>query len=162
MKTAICLNWLWGIILGILLVLLGCKTEADDPPQKKVSIIGIPSTHNNRYGSVAFVHPYNGNIFADSDVVRIYDDTITLKMYDYNELEYVPFTSSGNYVVLFLIGNDSGTRIYWGGGIGPMDITQETTTIPFRKLIEVSLSESISPSKLNMENLLSGINEIKE
>jgi hypothetical protein len=56
-----------------------------------------------------------------------------------------------------MITNYSGTTLYWSGGIGPMNITQETTSIPFNNLIAVSLS-SVSRS-LNMEETLPKIIE---
>jgi hypothetical protein len=144
------------MVFGIFSFLLSCETEVDDPPppQKKVTITGIPSTHNGRYAMAAFGHASNGNILADSDIVTINNGSVILKMYDYNApAESKKFTESGNYIVILIIGNYTGTTIYWNGGIGPINVTQETTSIPFSSFISLPLS-SVSRSFNNRESIM--------
>jgi hypothetical protein len=144
-----------SIMIFCAFLVIDCSTEADDPPpQKKVTINDIPSIHNYRYGTSSFSRPYNGNILAMSDTVVINNGTVTMGLYDYNADPYSKvFTEDGNYIVLFIITGYSGTTLYSAGGIGPMNITQETITIPFNGLIQVPLS-SISSSMLRMGDVL--------
>ena len=124
------------LVFGIFSFLLSCETEVDDP-QKKIIITGIPSVYNGRYGCVGFYPQYSNDMIAMSDIIAISNGSVTLPMFVPPQFDK-PFTGSGNYDIIFLIGNYSGSTFYWSGGIGPININNETTSISFNRFIAIS------------------------
>lgn len=127
-----------GAMVSCLFALMaGCTIAPDNSlSQKEITIIDIPSAYNGNYGISAFGHQSNGNTLAISDTIVINDGAVTMELYNYRAGQYSEaFTESGNYIVVFLITNYLGTRVYWSGSIGPAHITQKTTSISFNDLI---------------------------
>jgi hypothetical protein len=123
-------------------LVIGCPQGTDiPPPQKRISITGIPPEYDAKHGTVAFGHEYNGNTLAASDTVLISNGTVTTKLYDYNAEPYTEiFTKDGKYIILFIITNMSGSELYWAGAIGPLQISGETTSIPFADFFPIPIS----------------------
>ena len=134
---------LLGIAVIVICIFGGCNIDGANSlltgiyVQKNVTITGIPSIHNGRYGVVAFMHQYTGSVLAESNVQIINNTNITVKMYDNAPPYAMEFTADGNYQVHFAIIDSSGSILYWYGYIDTISITGETTGIQFNQFSEL-------------------------
>ena len=147
MKKNSVFKWLVITVIFCAVVFSACKSDSD--PQRKITVTGIPATHNGRYGIFAFLNATTGDFIAVSyPLVQISNGTAAgMTMYDINSTDdnMIPYTTGGNQFVAFIISDSSGNTFYWQGGIQSKNISGETTTIAFSEFIYVPLSVQQAP-----------------
>ena len=133
-----------SISRGLLLVAIFCviifsACKQEPAPQKKIIVTGIPSVHNGRVGVTTIGS--GSDPAAMSAPVAINGGTINTSLFDFDAPGFsVPFTGSGNYMVLLLIYDSTISTVQWQGAIFSKTITDETTTISFNEFINWSSS----------------------
>ena len=138
-----------GIVIIAILCLFVFSACKEPEVQKRITVTGIPSTHNGR---VAFAGLYGNNdtVVAYGSPVVISGGTASmLLVIDLNN--NVPFTGSGTYSVSFFISDTSVTTLYYTGGIYSKAITAETTTISFTEFIPLS---SVQQTPFSIKNAI--------
>jgi hypothetical protein len=146
-----------GLVIAVILcavVFSACKQEAD--PQKKITVNGITATHNGRMGFVGLSNLVSGDLVAISIPVPINNGTVNMALYDSNTASpySVPFTASGNFLVVFAIMDNSLDTLYWRGALYSKSITAGTTTIAFNEFINLS---SVQQTPLGAKDVFSDI-----
>jgi uncharacterized repeat protein (TIGR02543 family) len=104
------------------------------PEQKNVKITGL-SKYSGEYGMFVIGNKITGVTLAITEVMNIKSDgSFTSTLWDYSDTNE-PWTGSGNYLAMLMIGNYSGTVFYYYTTIPSVSIINKTTIIPFNRTV---------------------------
>jgi len=116
MRKAFKILGIIALIAAIGLSMAACNDNDSypDPPKQFLTVSGIPSTYNNKYGIIILAPPNSSEINVYSGLEKISGTSLTFPLYRWGQND--PWEGSGNFCVKILIFENSATdqRIYEG------------------------------------------------
>ena len=154
MKKSSIYKWLIVLVVFCVMGLSACKETASDP--KRITVTGIPSVHNGRYGVAGIGNTSNGSVVAIGAPELISNGSCGSNLYDPSGRGYEkPYTGSGTFIVAFLIYDTSLSTTYYEGGIlAPKQIKNANTTFSFNEFFDFT-SNITTPR--NMKDAIRGV-----
>ena len=143
---------IFGIIaLSAVIVfsMTACPNEPSPPPEPKyfITVTGIPSTHDGKYGIVLLSQPGPSDPIYTAWSLRQKIKGTSYKFPLYNHLSSDPWSGSGEYRLNILIFQDNYAQdLMYSGIITQTSITETNTAIAWASFASRPVSKSVNLS----------------